>query len=685
MRALAVLFLLLVSVAGLAASTQYMASELPIDADLGTPWMAVAGTRIYAPWAWLGWQSRYGTATPDAFNNASAITTLAALLGCAGVAFVAVRRKNTGRSTAHGSSRWATTEEIEKAGLLRDAGVVLCQTNDATFWTVVDSAGKTKTKAHKLGRLVRHDGPEHVFCFAPTRSGKGVGLVIPTLLSWPHSVLVYDIKKENWALTAGWRRQFSHVWRFEPTAMDSVCFNPLLEIRKGIHEVKDTQNIADILVDPTGEKDSKDHWQTTAHSLLCGAILHVLYAELDKTLAGVAGFLSDPTRQQLDTLQRMLKTAHLATGPHPMVAQAAREMLNKSENELSGVFSTAMACLGLYRDPVIARNTSKSEFRIEDLMNADNPVSLYLVVPPSDLARTRPIIRLMLNQIGRRLTESMEFGGKTAYRHRLLLLLDEFPSLGRLDFFETALAFIAGYGLKAFLIAQSLNQLEKAYGPSNSILDNCHIRFAYAANDDKTAKRISDLLGQATEKKMQKSYSGSGLFLSNRTESEQEYARPLLTPAEVNQLPQDDGILFVGGLLPYRAKKVRYFLDARFQGRDGLPTPDRAEEQARELLGGIRNDWEGLGIAAAAKSDRTADEPVHSPTESPAALAAAPAVALASLSRPPEMHMPADVKTTESDTWDSFFEGPPADEPTSVSRADDPKSDPSDPSGELPL
>jgi len=185
----------------------------------------------------------------------------------------------------------------------------------------------------------------------------------------------------------------------------------------------------------------------------------------------------------------------LPSGPHPLVAQAAREMLNRSENERSGVFSTAMSCLGLYRDPVVARNTASSDFRIADLMNADVPASLYLVVPPSDLTRTRPVIRLLLNQIGRRLTESMTVGDKTAYKHRLLLLLDEFPSLGRLEFFETALAFIAGYGLKALLIAQSLNQLEKAYGPHNSILDNCHIRLTYAANDDKTAKRISDLLG----------------------------------------------------------------------------------------------------------------------------------------------------------------------------------------------
>jgi len=214
------------------------------------------------------------------------------------------------------------------------------------------------------------------------------------------------------------------------------------------------------------------------------------------------------------------------------------------------------------------------DFRISDLMNANAPVSLYLVVPPSDLARTRPIVRLMLNQIGRRLTESMQVGDKTAYQHRLLLLLDEFPSFGKLDFFETALAFIAGHGLKAFLIAQSLNQLEKAYGPNNAILDNCHIRFTYAANDDKTAKRISDLLGQATEKKLPKSYSGSGIFLTHRSESEREYARPLLTPAEVNQLSQDEGILLMGASCPTgRARSATSSILASRGGPAGrLPT-----------------------------------------------------------------------------------------------------------------
>lgn len=594
MRGFALLILLLLSLVGLWLSTEYVAAELHYGAELGGPWVALGALHVYAPWAWLAWTHLYQSRAPMVFRDAGGITTLSALTGCVAAAVTAACGKPSSPSRSHGSSRWATTAEIKKAGLLRDAGVVLCQTGDARFETSVDPAGKTKITFRRAGRLIRHDGPEHVFCFAPTRSGKGVGLVVPTLLSWPHSVLVYDIKKENWALTAGWRKQFSRVWRFEPTAIDSLRFNSLMEIRKGLHEVRDVQNVADILVDPTGEKETRDHWQTTAHSLLTGAILHVLYAEDDKTLAGVARFLSNPGATQEQTLTRMLQTPHLGDSPHAAISQAAREMISKSDRELSGVFSTAMACLGLYRDPVIARNTSASDFRIADLMNADAPVSLYLVVPPSDLARTRPIIRLILNQIGRRLTESMSIGATTAYKHRLLLMLDEFPSLGRLEFFETALAFIAGYGLKAFLIAQSLNQLEKAYGPNNSILDNCHVRVTYGANDDKTARRISDLLGQATEKKTQKTYSGSGLWLSSRSESEQEYARPLLTPGEVTQLPQDDGVLLVGGLQPYRARKVRYFLDQRFRARAALCPPDSPQAQSLELIAKEPSEWDAL-------------------------------------------------------------------------------------------
>src|SRR5579859_2763608 len=200
--------------------------------------------------------------------------------------------------------------------------------------------------------------------FAPTRSGKGVGLVIPTLLSWTGSAVVHDIKGENWQLTAGWRARFSHCLLFDPTNEKSAAYNPLLEVRRGAQEVRDVQNIADILVDPEGALERRNHWEKTSHALLVGAILHVLYAEADKTLAGVAAFLSDPRRPIETTLRAMMTTPHLGDRAHPVVASAARELLNKSENERSGVLSTAMSFLGLYRDPVVGKVTSRCDWRI---------------------------------------------------------------------------------------------------------------------------------------------------------------------------------------------------------------------------------------------------------------------------------------------------------------------------------
>jgi type IV secretion system protein VirD4 len=433
--------------------------------------------------------------------------------------------------------------------------------------------------------------------FAPTRSGKGVGLVIPTLLSWTASAVVHDIKGENWQITAGWRSRFSHCLLFNPTHIASAAYNPLLEVRRGTHEVRDVQNIADILVDPEGALERRNHWEKTSHALLVGAILHVLYAEMDKTLRGVANFLSDPDCPIDVTLNRMMVTPHLGDAPHPVVASAARELLNKSENERSGVLSTAMSFLGLYRDPTVAQVTSRCDWRIADLISAPHPVSLYLVVPPSDISRTKPLIRLILNQIGRRLTESLDGSDGIPRGHKLLLMLDEFPALGRLDFFESALAFMAGYGLRAFLIAQSLNQIEKAYGPNNSILDNCHVRIAFATNDERTAKRISDALGTATELRAQRNYAGHRLapWLGHLMVSRQETARPLLTPGEVMQLPPDESIIMVSGHPPIRARKLRYYEDSNFTSRV-LPPPVLAPGVYRDKPAARPDDWGTLPV-----------------------------------------------------------------------------------------
>jgi type IV secretion system protein VirD4 len=276
---------------------------------------------------------------------------------------------------------------------------------------------------------------------------------------------------------------------------------------------------------------------------------------------------------------------------HPVVASVARELLNKSENERSGVVSTAVSLLALYRDPLVAAATARSDWRIADLTGAAKPLTLYLAVPPSDISRTRPLVRLILNQIARRLTETLPVQGTPSSR-RLLLMLDEFPALGRLDFFETSLAFLAGYGVRAFLVAQSLHQIDRAYGYNHSILDNCHVRVAFAPNDERTARRLSESLGTATELRAQTNLSGSRLsaWLPHMSMSEQETPRPLLTPGEVLQLPSEDALVLVSGTPPIRARKLQYYADRNFLARC-LPAPALAESRGQDAPQARRDDW----------------------------------------------------------------------------------------------
>ncbi len=575
-----VLVVLALTLSGVWSATQWTAAALGYQSRLGAPWFELLGIPVYHPWRLFEWWFVFDAYAPEVFNVGGSIAAFSSLLALVVAIGMAVwRARQARRVTTYGSARWADADEVRKAGLTQPAGVFLGQFDD---------------------QYLRHEGPEHVLTFAPTRSGKGVGLVVPTLLSWPTSAVIHDIKGENWSLTAGWRSRFSHCLLFNPIDLASAAYNPLLEVRRGAHEVRDVQNIADILVDPEGALERRNHWEKTSHALLVGAILHVLYAGQDKTLRGVANFLSDPACTFELTLHRMMTTPHLGDAPHPVVASAAREVLNKSDNERSGVLSTAMSFLGLYRDPTVAEVTSRCDWRIADLISAEHPVSLYLVVPPSDISRTKPLIRLILNQVGRRLTESLDGSDGIERRHKLLLMLDEFPALGRLDFFETALAFMAGYGLRAFLISQSLNQIDKAYGQNHSILDNCHVRVTFATNDERTAKRISETLGTATELRAQRNYAGHRLapWLGHLMVSRQETARPLLTPGEVMQLPSDEAVVMLSGLAPIRAKKLRYFTDANFQSRV-LSAPRLQPGRYADAPTPRADDWSGLVVPAA--------------------------------------------------------------------------------------
>lgn len=566
---------------GMWAATQYAAVSLAHQPNLGAPMFELLGFRVYVPWRVFQWDYYYGTYGPVIFFKSylwifGAFFAEVILM----VALAVWRARGQRAGDAYGSARWAEEKELAQAGYLDGIGVVLGQTES--------------------GHLIQHDGPEHIAGVAPPRSGKGVGWVIPTILSCEHSIIIIDIKGENWVRTANFRSKFSHTLRYNPSSSDSVHYNPLLEIRKGDFEFRDTQAIADVIMDSGDEHQKNDHWQRTGKSLCIALILHVLYSEKEKSLTGVVNFLSNPGRSDEDTLLHMMTFKHLGDQPHPIIASMTREVIEKAENELSGVLSTARAYFTLFRDPIIARNISDSDFRIRDLMHAASPVSLYLTMPGAEVDRLRPLMRILMNQVGRVLTESMsEHHDEPNYKHRLLLMLDEFHVLGRMDFFETELAYLPGYGIRAFIVTQSLNQIEKIYGQNNPILDMCKIRVTYGASDERTADRISKMLGESTQKRRMANYAGSRLapFLMHVMYSEQESPRPLLTAGEVLNLPPDHSVLMTGDVPPYYANRVHFYSDKRFMQRahhrgNEAPPPTTAAHQRAEHPPYTPSPWE---------------------------------------------------------------------------------------------
>ncbi len=593
---------ILLMVGGVWAATQYAAVSLGHQPNLGAPLFEVLGYRIYVPWRVFQWDYYYGAYAKGVFFRSylwifGAFCTEVLLM----VALAIWRARGQQAGDAYGSARWAEEKELAKAGYLGGHGVVLGQAES--------------------GKLIQHDGPEHVIGVAPPRSGKGIGWVIPTLLACDHSVITIDIKGENWVRTAGFRAKFSHCLNYNPSHPDSVHFNPLLEIRMGDYEFRDTQAIADVIMDTGEEHQKNDHWQRTGKALCVALILHVLYAEKDKSLTGVINFLSTPGRSDEETLHYMLTYKHLGDRPHPIVASMTQEVIAKAENELSGVLSTARGFFTLYRDPVIARNIADSDFRIRDLMHAESPLSLYLTMPGAEVDRLRPLMRILMNQVGRVLTESMsEHHDKPDYKHRLLLMLDEFHVLGRMDFFETELAYLPGYGIRAFIVTQSLNQLEKIYGQNNPILDLCKVRVTYGASDERTAERISKMLGESTQKRRMANYAGSRLapFLMHVMYSEQESPRALLTAGEVMNVPLDRSVLILGDVPPYYGKRVFFFSDKRFMGRahhreNQAPPPATEAERKAEYPPYVPTPWETL--SSKISQENISEDASHTGTE----------------------------------------------------------------------
>jgi type IV secretion system protein VirD4 len=450
-----------------------------------------------------------------------------------------------------------------------------------------------------------------------------VGLILPTLLAWEHSSVVLDIKGENFALTSGYLADRGHkTLRFDPSDAEgtSAAFNPLAEIRLETPlAIPDVQQLASMVMDPQG-KGLDDYWSKAAFSFFGGAVLHCLIKTLaDKgrpaSLYDVAVMLEDPARPVKDVFKEMQETKHaemmaklfpaLAENANPygeaahvFVASAAQGMLSKAEQELSGVVNTATANLALYKDPIVAKNISRCDFRLNDLMNHDVPVNLYLVISPADIDRLRPLLRIFVAQMLGRLTEKMEFAdgaSRAGYKHRMLLMLDEFTSLGKLAIVERGIAYMAGYGVKGYFIVQDTKQLNQAYGQDNALMANCHIRIAYAPNLPETAEYLSKMAGTTTVVDKKVSISGlGGKGGASRSLNMAETSRPLLTPDECMRLPgmskdaagnpiPGDMLIFTAGNPPIYGRQILYFMDPVFSQRAKVKAPGVVQGFSRGL------------------------------------------------------------------------------------------------------
>ena len=635
-------------------ATQSVAKDCKYDELLGIG-IPIGDIKIYAPWMFFVWKAKFSMVIPTIIMDAQRYIVIGITVASL-ISMLVVKKMES--LSSYGSAKWATKKDLRETGLINDKGVIV-GINPYTFKGYKDKNISSK--------ILRDDGPAHIGVFAPTRSGKGASIIIDTCLEWKHSLIVLDLKGENFNFTASYRKKAlkNKIIKFEPFSSDglSARWNPIAEVRMGtLNEMSDVMSLARMIADPTGKGGEKgdSHWIDTSTALIQTVILHLLYAHKRQdlpipTLANVSDFLSSRDMPFDDEIDAMQHFDHISTKEffednpflkiygnyiessfkafnenlnnygifvdviklkkikeelkeeapsliekyssvfrtireiqvyyadeykqgtlnfedehspfrclltHPKVAAGAAECANRDPKEQGSVTSSANAKFNLFRDPNVINNTSISEFTSTDVMNPNQAVTVYLVIPPNKVQDAIPLVRIFINYALDRNMEEMNFD-KNKNKQRCLFLLDEFPQLGRIEKMETAMAIMAGYGLKTLFIAQDINQVNKNYSKDNSIISNCHIRIFFAPNEIETAENICKMLGKQTIEVANKSQSGA----FNTSKSWNQTGRELLTPDEIMKMSKDEAIVLVAGFAPIKVKKAWYFKCPYFMSR----------------------------------------------------------------------------------------------------------------------
>ena len=513
----------------------------------------------------------------------------------------------------YGTARWGNEKDLKKNGLCEKEGVVLCQQWSAVTEMTINSKGNKGLIVKKTAPLICHSGNSHTLMIAPTRSGKGTGSISYTLVSYKGSMIVFDPKGELYNMTAGYRQQFSRVIKYSPVQKETACFNPLEEVELDENAFKDIGTILTNIFNSNDKKgdSNSDFFDNNARDLLTGVIFHVLsardangnmlYPKKERNIAGVLRIFAraangtdeegNPLPAGEALLDEMIESKHLDKNGqesdyiHGIILDVAMSAKQQHEKVRSDIMQTVQSKLNLFRDPLIANSTSHSDFKLSDFYESDVPITLYLTVPFGQIDRIAPVFKLLIDFILRRFSSGELRAGEKdkSLKIPILFMLDEFSSLGKMEFISRSMGILAGLGMRFFIVVQMYTQILDLYGQHNTFMANCRYKIIYAPQEQSDCEMFSKMMGKESVRNDNMSVSGSryAVALNNLNVSSQEVARDLMNPDELMKLPYTDCIVLAEGMPPYMGKKNAYYDDDRVKSRIYYENQDTGEITGR--------------------------------------------------------------------------------------------------------
>ena len=442
----------------------------------------------------------------------------------------------------HGAARFANERELRRHGFRSASGIVV---------------------GRKRGKFLTFGGPEHVIVEAPTRSGKGVGIVIPNLLTWEGSVVVLDVKRENYGATAGFRAHYGQdVFLFNPTDREgrSARYNPLSYIDRSDDDdvIIELQKIATMLF--VAPEHGEAFWANGARTGFTGVGAYLAETTTHPlTLGEIYRHMTDGDVRDFFKRELANPALALSTGCRTALADFA----GGSDNSFADIKKTITNVLGLWLNPIVDAATSVSDFDLRDLRK--RRMSIYLGVSPDELDRIAPLYNLLFQQLIDLNVRDLPDETTTV---PVLVILDEFARLGRASVIASAFSYVAGYGIRLLPVIQSRSQLRGVYGEhvADEIVANCGVEVAFTPKELRVANDLSERLGYVGQDSITKSLTINGL-LANRSKSISEQRRALLLPQELMQFPSTKLILLRGGVPPIIGDKLVYFKSRFFKAR----------------------------------------------------------------------------------------------------------------------